>query len=328
MRRILIPAVYFCCSFQPLHAQEVEDNANQDFPDLFAEGLAPQSYPGGSFERARHDFVLCRGKTGKGDPPPGRPEEQVEGLSAGAYNNAVIEDVIRDIDATDAGSAFRKKHLTIALEKMKIGLKVDPQFFPFLYNSGRLLLLLNLPEQALSYLLLARARLSEFSAVHLFIGAAHARLGDGISATESYRVAYRRNPFDPSALVALGDFYLESGAFPQAHDTYERVLKQFPENASARIGLGRLYAKKGEFVRARTFFESVVTENQDGSERSDYDRALHFYFAEVCFSLKDYREAVKQYDRILKHPEDPFFLDNSLTLMKKRREIARKLAEE
>ncbi len=315
-----------CCTTAV--AQEMPEDQNAEFPDLLAEGASPQIYLNGSFERVRHDFVLCRGKGGKGDPPAGKPEEQVKGMSAGAYNNLVIEDAIRDIDATDAGSAFRKKHLTEAFEKMKTGLKVDPQFFPYLYNSGRILLLLNLPEQALHYLLLARARLSEFSSVHLFIGAAHARLGDAISAQQSYRIAYRRNPFDPAALVALGDFFLETGAFPQSRDIYERVLKQFPENASAKIGLGRLYAKKAEYVRSRTFFESVPTENQDGSERSDYDRALHFYYAEVCLQLKDYREAVKQFDRLLAHPDDPFFLDNSFSLLKKRRDIARKLAEE
>jgi len=318
-----------CCasiiSFQVVAAQESEREGY--FPDLLASGSSTSTTVG-TFASARYDFVVCRGK-GTNEPPPGRKEDEIEsGVSAGAYNDRIVADAIAGIDTTDSGSAARFKMLERAAENFRIGLKKDPQFFPFLYNLGRVLLLMNLPEQSLSHLTLARARLPDIAVVYLLIGRAHSRLGDAISAAENFRVAYRKNPFDPIALVALGDLYLETGAYVQAREAYTRVLKQFPENASALTGLGRLFMKKGELIRARSLFESVRTTDLDGSERNDYDRSLHFFLAEVCSNLKDYREAVNQYDRLLKHPEDPFFLDQSLAIVKKRREISAKLAAE
>ncbi|MBL8019518.1 MAG: tetratricopeptide repeat protein [Leptospirales bacterium] len=312
----------------PLHSQDAPPSADEtlEFPDLIASGKSNTTV--GTFRAARYDFVLCAGRDSP-DPPPGRQIDEIEpGVSAGAYNNRITAAVIRGIDATDAGSAARRSVLTVAEDAYVLALKKDPQFFPFLHNLGRVKLLLNLPEQALSYLALARSRLPEFAIGYLLMGRAHARLNDGLSAVENFRTAYRKNPFDPTALVALGDFYLESGAFPQSRDAYERILKQFPDNAQARIGLGRLHMQKAEFFRARSYFESVRTQNIDGSWRDDYDRALHFYLAEVCTNLKDYKEALRQYDRMLEHPEDPFFLDHSLALLKKRREVVQKLAAE
>lgn len=300
----------------------------QQYPDLPAESLdTSDNAIAGTFSTSRFDFVICKGQRFSEITPAGRPEDRVEGLSVGDYNNAVVNQILADIDATDAGSAARRRALEQSLEKFRVGLKKDPQFFPFLYNAGRILLLQNLPEQGLHYLTLARARLPEFSLIYLYIGRAHARLGDGISASENFRTAYKKNPFSPAALLSLSEFYLETGAYPQAADAYERVLKQFPQNATALIGLGRLHMKKNEPLRARQYFEAVETDTIDGQERTDYDRSLHFYLADVLTSLKDYREAVRHYDRLIAHPEDPFFVEQSLLLLKKRRESTARLAE-
>lgn len=305
-----------------------ESSLAQSFPDLPAENLdTSDNAIAGTFSTSRFDFVVCKGQRFSEETPPGRPEDRIEGLSAGDYNNAVVAQVLRDIDSTDAGSAARRRALDASLEKFRRGLKADPQFFPFLYNAGRILLLQNLPEQGLHYLALARARLPEFSLIYLHIGRAHARLGDGISAAENFRTAYKKNPFSPSALLSLSEYYLDTGAYPQAADAYQRVLKQFPQNATALIGLGRLHMRKNEPLRARQYFEAVETDTVDGQERNDYDRSLHFYLAEVLTALKDYREAVRHYDRLLGHPEDPFFLEQSLVLLKKRRDATARLAE-
>lgn len=300
----------------------------QSFPDLPAESLDTSDVSiQGTFSTSRFDFVICKGRSFADQTPAGRPEDRIEGMSAGDFNNAVVEQAIRNIDRTDAGSAERRRALAASLERFRTGLRHDPQFFPFLYNAGRILLLQNLPEQALHYLTLARSRLPEFSLIYLYIGRAHARLGDGISAADNFRTAYKKNPFSPAAMLSLSEFYLDTGAFPQAADSYERVLKQFPQNATALIGLGRLHMKKNEPLRARAYFEAVETDTLDGQERDDYDRSLHFYLAEVLVQLKDYREAVRHYDRLLSHPEDPFFVEQSLLLLKKRRDNTARLAE-
>ncbi len=72
---------------------------------------------------------------------------------------------------------------------------------------------------------------------------------------------------------------------------------------------------------------SVPVDNLDGTPRNDYDRSLHYYQAVIASELRDYNAAVKQFDRLLKFPEDPFFLNIAIGDIRRRREIVKRLAD-
>ncbi len=293
-----------------------------EFPELIIEPDAPDpSSPAGSFVRTRSDFIVCRGKEGKGDPPKGGPGIRFAGQDypdTGAFNNMIVDGLEKNRDRTE---------LMIARQKWEAALKSDPQFFPFLYNLGRVFLLLNLPENAIRILDKARGILPAFAGTYLLLGQAYARAGDDRAAVVNFREASKRNRLDLSPLIALGNFYLSRREMTQARTYYDKVLEVRPDDVNARIGLGRIFMEKGDPVRARYLLKEIQTENIDGSERKDYDRSLHYFRAVLATELRDYGDAVREYDRLLKHPDDPFFLETSIKDIQRRREIARRLAE-
>jgi cytochrome c-type biogenesis protein CcmH/NrfG len=171
-----------------------------------------------------------------------------------------------------------------------------------------------------------RALVPDFALNHLRLGRVYERLGEERAALDSYRTALKKDPADLRPFIALGDFYLARGQRPQAQNYYETALKLLPEYIDAKIGLGRLLMAKQDWQRARILLESIETENLDGTEKTDYDRSLHYLLALIASELRDYDAAVKNYDRLLRYPEDVFFLTHSRRDLERRRAIANDLA--
>jgi len=296
----------------------------QRLPEFLVEPgeiLRTERLTAGTFARNPQDFIECRGRHFEGDPPPGISAD-FNGTQTGVaiLNNQSVEEAVR------AGSA-NQKALKSALARLEAVIRADPLFFPAIYNAGRILLLMNLPRRAVRYFDRARSVLPEFSGSYLNLGRAYARSGEDAAAVESFRQASRLNPSDALPLIALGDFYLERKSTQQARYYFERILALRPEYPDAKIGLARLYMEQGNIVRAQIILRSVPTDNQDGSERTDYNRALHYYLAVIASELRDYGDSVRQFDRLLKHPEDPFFLEFPIQEIRRRREIIFRLAK-
>ena len=59
----------------------------------------------------------------------------------------------------------------------------------------------------------------------------------------------------------------------------------------------------------------------------DYDKALHYYYAESAYKLKDYQTAYDQYTALLRYRTDKFFLTNSLLLIQHKLDLCRRFVE-
>lgn len=304
-----------------------EGERKEHFPDVIVEPLEilpSDRIPNGTFVRSERDFILCRGERFQGKPPAGkgtriRWEKKVFD-NAGLWNNDVIDELGR------IGS-YEPERLELALRKFMAGLQDDPLFFPFLYNTGRIYLLMNRPRLAVRYLEKAGAEVPPFFGVNMNLGFAYARMNEEQNAVRNFRLAAKKNPFDLRPFIALGNFYLESGSPVKAGYYFRQVLKRNPEHSNALLGIARLYMKRKDYVRARILMKNIPTENLDGTPRRDYDRSLHYYLALLATELRDYQDAVSEFDRLLSFQDDPFFLKRSVREISRRREIVRRLLE-
>ncbi len=89
----------------------------------------------------------------------------------------------------------------------------------------------------------------------LFIGwgNAHHMLEQYKKARERYQMALDKGPPAQTVTnltVAIGDSYLESGAFEKARAQYETARKRDPGNAAAAASLAALYAREGDYQRS------------------------------------------------------------------------------
>ena len=281
--------------------------------------------PKGTFILIQPDYIACAGPGFKGKPAPSGKFGQVvlpDGtrVDAGEWNNRIVRE-LRGVGPRDTAK------LQAALRKLQMGTRADPLFFPFLYNMGRVYLIMKLPEKAILWFNKARGAMPRYAGVYMNLGHAFARAGDERAAVAAYRTAAGKNPFVVKPLVALGNFYLERGSRIQAAYYFRRILRNRPDQSNAKIGLARLLMLKGDMLSARNMLNSVPVDNLDGTPRNDYDRSLHYYQAVIASELRDYNAAVKQFDRLLKFPEDPFFLNIAIGDIRRRREIVKRLAD-
>ncbi|MBX7056443.1 MAG: tetratricopeptide repeat protein [Leptospirales bacterium] len=286
--------------------------------------LAPgEQATAGTFLLDGRDFVICRGARWQGEPPDSRWFRVVQsgGLETnpGSFNNRLVE----QLGAVDLAS---KDLLQQAAASLENGLRQDAHFFPFAFNAGRLYLILNQPQKAISRLRRARALLPRLAAAHYYLAQAYELAGEEQAAIASYREAARRDPGDLRPLIALGDFYLEKDQPTQAERYYVLVQRLMPDSVDARLGLARLAMRRRDWPSARVILESIETVELDGQEKTGYNRELHLYLAQIAIEERDYAVAVEQYGRLLAHPEDPFFLRHGRREIERRRQIAESLA--
>lgn len=299
------------------------DEPNLDYLVEPLSFTASESSPRATLALSPREFIVARGPNFSGDPPDRRGAPWIlRGESVanpGLYNNAIVA----ELERVDAGAAPQLRDL---LARLEAAYEADPHFLPIVYNSARVYEVLSLPRRAAERYERVRALVPDFALNHLRLGRVYERLGEERAALESYRTALKKDPADLRPLIALGDFYLAREQRPQAQTYFETALKLQPEYVDAKIGLGRLLMAKQDWQRARILLESIETENLDGTEKTDYDRSLHYLLALIATELRDYDAAVTNYDRLLRHPEDVFFLTHSRRDLERRRSIANDLA--
>jgi tetratricopeptide (TPR) repeat protein len=128
-------------------------------------------------------------------------------------------------------------------------------------------------------------------------------------AGELYERGAKLAPEYTDIVVGLARVRLRQGNSAQAEAIILPVLKKAPENADALLVAGLLYGRKGDLSRAREYLER-------GVKISDSYLDFHLALADIAEQQKNYAEAIRQYDRILRdHPDDREILAKRNALM-------------
>lgn len=199
-------------------------------------------------------------------------------------------------------------------------LKKAPLFFPFRYNIGICYLYLNKLDYALIHLQKAGQIIPEYYKVNLQIGYIYNRKNRESLALDNFRAAQRKNPRDLNILTIIGDLYFERNQLSAAQNYYKSVLsidKTFPNGL---LGMAKIHFINEEYIKAIVLFRSI-------DRTADYDKSLHYYYAESAFKTQDYATAVVQYEELLKHKQNRFFLTNSVLLINHKLNLAKQFID-
>ncbi|HOO71342.1 MAG TPA: tetratricopeptide repeat protein [Spirochaetota bacterium] len=192
-------------------------------------------------------------------------------------------------------------------------------FFPFRYNLGTCYVRLLDLKRAMLNFQKAKLVVPEFSKTYLQIGLIYQQWDRDSEAIEYFREALRRNIKELETFVMIGDVYFKRNQLEMAQKYFDTVLRVDHRYPNALLGRGKIYFRRGQYIKAIVMLKSIDTSRP-------YDKALHYYFAESSFKLRDYRTAAEHYDILLKNRNDRFFLTNSPALIKHKLEISRRLA--
>ena len=199
-------------------------------------------------------------------------------------------------------------------------LKKAPLFFPFRYNIGICYFYLNRLDHALMHLKKAEHLVPEYYKVNIQIGYVYNRMNREGPAIDNFRKALRKNPRDLNILILMGDLYFERNQLASAQKYYKEALKINRSFPNGLLGLAKIHFINEEYIKAIVLIKSIDT-------GGDYDKSLHYYFAESSFKTGDYVSAVKQYEELLKYKHDRFFMTNSILLINHKLNLARQFVD-
>ena len=209
---------------------------------------------------------------------------------------------------------------TAASQLLEDALIHAPLFLPFRYNLGICYLYLNRLDVAMMHFTKAKHLVPEYDRIYLQIGYIYDRKNDETRALEYFRAALRLNPTELNTYILIGNIYYRRNQISLARRHYERALKINPSYPNGLLGLAKIHFQKEEYIKAIVLFKSIDTSGE-------YDKSLHFYYAESSFKLGDYRRAAEEYEKLLSFRNDRFFLVNSVLLIKHKLDLSRRFIE-
>lgn len=196
-----------------------------------------------------------------------------------------------------------------------------PLFLPFQYNLGVCYYHLNDRRRSRLHLTKAQQLVPEYFLTYIQLGYLEQLEGKDDAAILYFREALRKNPKHLDSLVHVGNIYFYRKQIEMASRYYEAVLKIDPTFSNALLGKAKVYFEKNEIYKSYNTLEMISTEKE-------YDKSLHYYYAETAYKLQNYQKAMEQYTKLLEFKSDRFFVTTSLRLIEHKQELAKRFVEQ
>ncbi len=193
-------------------------------------------------------------------------------------------------------------------------------FFPFRYNLGTCYLHLYDLKRALLNYSKAQAVVPEYHVTYLQIGFVYERKYRDSEAIDYYRMALKKNPKELNTYVLIGDLYLQRNQVQMAGTYYKQCLAINPLFPNGLLGQAKILFRQGDYRRALVLLKSIDT-------TGEYDKAMHYYYAECSYKLKDYQSASRHYEILLQYKGDKFFITNSIKLIEHKLSLSNRFIE-
>jgi len=207
-----------------------------------------------------------------------------------------------------------------ALAVLENGLLHAPIFYPYRYNIGICYLYLNKLEVSRMHFTKAIQLVPEYYRTYLQLGYIYGRWNKQSEALDYFRKALKLHPRDLNTYILMGDIYFNRKQLSAAKKYYEAALVLNHIFPNGLLGLAKIHFINEEYVKAIVLLKSVDLSGE-------YDKSLHYYYAESAFRTGDYKTAAQEYETLLKFKTDRFFLINSALLIKHKLDLSRRFTE-
>jgi tetratricopeptide (TPR) repeat protein len=155
-----------------------------------------------------------------------------------------------------------------ALERFIEAHRLGKDVFEINFQTGKLYLEMNQPENARPFLEKAVMLKSDNGAAFRKLGDCAAALEDTVRAIWAYKSAVKLNPNDAPALSAMGFLFDRQGENPEISTTFcLQSVRVCPDNGLFRHRLGELYLKQNRHEEALQEFEAALRLGHDSKCR-------------------------------------------------------------
>jgi len=219
-----------------------------------------------------------------------------------------------------AADLLAEEKYSEAADLLEQGLTHSALFFPFRYNLGTAYFFQNKLRRSLLNFQKAQLLVPEYSKTYLQIGFIYERWNLQSEAIEYFRKALKRNSKELDTFVLIGDIFYKRNQIEMAKKYYEASLRIYHRFPNGLLGRAKVFFKQGKYIKTIVQLKSIKPE-------AEYNKELHYYYAESAFKLRDYKTAYAQYKKLLEFKNDRFYITNSRSLIRHKLEISRRFAE-
>lgn len=244
-------------------------------------------------------------------------EDQIEDLE-----RAITEDPTSAELHKELGNVFhRSQAFELALAEYRTAVKLDPDYYPALYNMGNNYFEMGEREQAVicwQQALIAKPDLEQavynigYAYYHLAVDERdkdrkRRRLDDALA---TLRKALELNPDSTDTHLHMGLCWYELERYDEAVAAYERALKCDKKDPAVHYNLGNVYYEKG--VRDESYFEKALKQYEKASKLDPDDLKSQNNIADCCLRLGKVKKARRIIKKVLE--EHPDYLPAHCTL--------------
>lgn len=187
-----------------------------------------------------------------------------------------------------------------ALSRFEQALKAAPESPEAIEAVGRALLGLGRLEEAEASFLDALELDPEWAAPRMGLALVALRREEPFKIVHHLERAIEADPEFPDAYVELGRYYGMMGEPELAHATFRRWLGRYPEDADMLINAGLTAFDSADYAHALEYFESAIEVAVDPEQKS----GARTFRANTLDMLGRYKEAVADYERVIKYAPD------------------------
>ncbi len=266
--------------------------------------------PAASAEKDIHDLIRLLQES----PEKKVPKEYIEARDGILFLSG--ESKAAEVNNRAAG-LMKEGNFTEAEKILKRALEKDALFFPFRFNLGICYLYLNKLKLSMINFTKAQQIVPEYSRTYIRLGYIYQRWKMENKAISSFREALRRNRKELDSFILVGDIYFQRNQLELAKKYYEASLTIDNRFPNGLLGLAKVLYKRGKYIQSIVQLKTVKTD-------SEYDKSLHFYYAEASFKLRDYKKAAEEYEKLLQFKNDKFFLTYSKEMISHKLDLSRR----
>ena len=274
--------------------------------EIFGEG----EFARGSFFKNESDFIICKGRLFKGNPPKSRIEFQYRNetiLNMGEFNNKAVE----LFETNDRNNFNEAISMITALRDF------DPVFFPARYNLGRFYFHTKKFSEAEWEFKKARELIPEYYRTNLHLAKLNLIQNKNKDAEILFAKATKLDPFHNEAFIYLIILAYQDKMESRAN----RLMKEAEsreDKTNAKIAKAILFFQKENYYQTYKILKEIDFRNLD-KEKAIYYKALHYYLAYSAEKIFDKPTANLHYTEMLKYPFEILFQEISYENLKKKK---------
>lgn len=302
------------CGFLLIHPLNLyaQNSSEQDqFPEIISEPeeiLNSSTIPSGTLILNRLGFIECRGSLFLDEPPKGKDieiiYENISYTNSGLWNNTITKE-ISNLEYDDKETIF------LAQQKFQAGLKSDPLFFAFMYNSSILFLLADKPDETLNLLKKSESLIPDFAGINIIKSRAYEMKKEYFAANNELKKAAKKSPFSMEPLLMLGFMNLNADMLSKSEYYFDYLLNINKENIEAKIGKVGILLHKNKHSDAKRELSKLEASNSYRLLNNKYSFLYHEYKIQLYEKDRLYNKAVEEINILLALDNPVYFLNHS-----------------